>query len=128
MEKRWSMIIADSDAFVTTDKPVGLKHQTRPVFGFRTPGVIVSFPVSPTRLLVMDDMHHEPANQYYPLKPLMSGAFNYHIWTSGSRFMIQVGRFQRCSQNLLRGRTYLIPKTHNFAVERTRFARCSPRR
>lgn len=88
LEKRWSMVASERDTFVTTDKPVGIQHQTETVFGLRTPGVIVSFPVSPTRLLVMDDMHHEPANQYYPLKASMSGAFNHHIWHNGSGLMI----------------------------------------
>ena len=58
------------------------------MFGFRTPGVIVTFPVSPKRLLVMDDMHDEPANQYYSLRASMGGAFNSHIWHNGSRFMV----------------------------------------
>jgi hypothetical protein len=88
MNKRWSMIVADHDTFVTTDKPVAIQHETRAVFGFRTPGAIVSFPISPARLLVMDDMHDEPASQYYPLKPSMGGAFNHHIWHNRSRFMI----------------------------------------
>lgn len=88
LEKRWSMVASERDTFVTSDKPVGIQHQSEPVFGLSTPGVIVSFPVSPTRLLVMDGMDHEPANQYYPLGTSMSGAFNHHIWHNGSRFMI----------------------------------------
>jgi Protein of unknown function (DUF4238) len=88
MQKRWSMIISERDTFVTTDKPVSTQHQTETAFGFRTPGVIVSFPVSPRRLLVMDDMHHEPANQYYALQASAVGASNYSIWQNASRFMI----------------------------------------
>ncbi len=88
MTKRWSIIVAEHDTFVTSDKPVAIQHRTKSVFGVRTPGTIVSFPISPTRLLVMDDMRDEPANQYYPLEASMSGAFNHNIWHNGSRFMI----------------------------------------
>jgi hypothetical protein len=88
MQKRWSVILSEREAFVTTDKPVVLQHQSRRSFGFRTPGVIVSFPLGPKRLLVTDDMHHEPANQYYSLQESAEGAFNLAIWKSGSRFMV----------------------------------------
>jgi hypothetical protein len=88
IQKRWSMIISERHSFVTTDKPVVIQHPTKTNSGLRTPGVIVSFPVSPRRLPVMDDMHHEPANQYYPLQTAAAGAFNCNLWRNGSRFMI----------------------------------------
>ena len=88
MKKRWSIIFTESNQFITTDKPVFKQHQGKQVFGFETEGVLVSFPLSQKRLLVMDDLHDEPANQYYPLKSGALGAFNYGIWRNGSRFMI----------------------------------------
>lgn len=88
MQKRWSIVVAEQDSFITTDKPVFLEHQSRTIFGLNTPGVMVSFPLSPKRLLVMDDRHTEPANQYYPLLGSAVGAFNFGIWRNGSRFMI----------------------------------------
>lgn len=88
MKKRWSVVVANTSQFITTDKPVSLMNQDREVFGIGTEGTIVSFPLSPTRILTMDDMHSEPANQYYPLKQGNIGAFNYNIWRNGSRFMI----------------------------------------
>lgn len=88
MQKRWSIVMTERDVFVTTDKPVVLQHQSHPTFGIDTPGVIVSFPLGPKRLLIMDDMHHEPANQYYPLHKSAEGAFNLSLWRNGSRFMI----------------------------------------
>lgn len=88
MQKRWSMIKSERHTFVTTDKPVVVQHPTKTNSGLRTPGVIVSFPISPKRMLVMDDRHHEPANQYYPLQASGAGAINYHLWRNGSRFMI----------------------------------------
>lgn len=88
LSKRWSVVCGDEDAFITTDKPVSLHHLARAKFGFSTPGVMVTFPLGPKRMLVMDDMHHEPANQYYPLKDANAGSFNLTTWRNGSRFMI----------------------------------------
>jgi hypothetical protein len=88
LDKRWSIVFTQADTFVTTDKPVVVSHTTRERFGFGTPGSIVSFPVGPTRLLVMDDLHHEPKNQYYPLKDSNTGAFNFTAWHGVSRFLI----------------------------------------
>ncbi|MCX7148127.1 MAG: DUF4238 domain-containing protein [Rhodocyclales bacterium] len=88
MKKRWSIVCAETDTFVTSDKPVAIQHLSRDVAGFGTPDGIVTFPLGPRRLLVMDDMHDEPENQYYPLHQSNAGAFNLGIWRNGSRFMI----------------------------------------
>lgn len=88
LKKRWSVVCSDIDVFITTDKPVALYHQQREKYGFGTPSAIVTFPLGPKRLLVMDDLHAEPANQYYPLKQGNAGAFNATTWHGSSRFMI----------------------------------------
>ena len=88
LSKRWSVVCSDEDTFITTDKPVSLCHLEREKFGFGTPGVVVTFPLGPKRMLVMDDMYHEPANQYYPLRVSGAGSFNLTTWRNGSRFMI----------------------------------------
>lgn len=88
MKKRWSIVFSESDIFITSDRPVVLQHQSRKTFGFGTQNSIVTFPLSPRRMLMMDDLHAEPAGQYYPLKPLNAGAFNYNIWSNSSRFMV----------------------------------------
>lgn len=88
MKKRWSIVCAETDVFVTSDKPVAVQHLSRDVAGFGTPEGIVTFPLGPRRLLVMDDMHDEPENRYYPLHQSNAGAFNLGIWRNGSRFMI----------------------------------------
>ena len=88
MKKRWSIITSDSNQFITTDKPVCMQHLTKQIFGFGTEGTIITFPLSQKRLLRMDDMHCEPANQYYPLDNTILGAYNYSLWTNCSRFMI----------------------------------------
>jgi len=88
LRKRWSVVFSEADTFITTDKPVVLQHQTRKRFGFGTVGTIVTFPLSPTKILVMDDIHDQPANQYYPLADSNAGAFNATIWHSATRFLL----------------------------------------
>lgn len=88
LEKRWSVIRCNVDTFITTDKPVALSHRDRERFGYGTRGTVLTFPLSPTRLLVMDDSHHEPANQYYPLRDGDAGAVNMTAWHAARRFLI----------------------------------------
>jgi|CXWL01.1.fsa_nt_gi hypothetical protein len=88
LKKRWSVVLAEREHFITSDRPVAVQHTSREVFGVGTAGGVVSFPLSPTRILILDDQHQEPANQYYPLKPENVGAFNYNVWHTGARFMV----------------------------------------
>lgn len=88
VKKRWSIVFSEDEHFITSDKPVGLHNRSRDIFGIGTTGTVVSFPLSPTRILLMDDQHQEPANQYYPLKRDNVGAFNYTIWHAATRFMV----------------------------------------
>jgi len=88
LNKRWSIIFADTPAFITSDNPVCKDHLQKEKFGFGTEGTILTLPISPTRLLIMDDNHREPAGQYYPLRADGPGPFNLGIWRNGSRFMI----------------------------------------
>lgn len=88
MEKRWSVILTNTDAFITSDKPVALHNLTREKFGFGTPGTFVTFPLSPTRLLLLDDKHDEPGNQYYPLTNDDPASLNMSIWRGASRFLL----------------------------------------
>ncbi len=88
LSKRWSVVIAEKETFITTDKPVCLQHPTQAKFGIETPGVMITFPLSPRRVLVMDDLHHEPANQYYQLSTGSGAAFNAVLWHGASRFLI----------------------------------------
>lgn len=82
-QKRWSTLLSDEDAFVTSDRPVSVLHQSREVFGIGTPGSVVIFPITPRRLLVMDDRHEEPPNQYYLLGQDSVGPLNGLIWRNG---------------------------------------------
>jgi hypothetical protein len=83
IQKRWCTLLAEDDAFVTSDRPVSVQHQSREVFRVGTPGSIVIFPLTPRRLLVMDDRHEESSNQYYPLNEDLIGSLNGLIWRHG---------------------------------------------
>ena len=70
------MLISEEDVFVTSDKPLAIKHKTKARPGFGTKDALLTFPISPRRMLMMDDMHDEPSNQYYALS---TESIPYHI-------------------------------------------------
>jgi len=88
MQKRWSVVFSDQPVFITTDAPVTMLNPHRERFGFASPGTLVSFPLSPTRVLMMDDRHDQPAGQYYPLAETGPGIPNMLAWRNSERFMI----------------------------------------
>jgi hypothetical protein len=90
LEKRWSVIVADYPAFITTDNPVTYinRDPKKRTFGIKTEQTSVLLPLSPTRLLLMDDMHDEPSNQYYPLEADNQGLFNIILGGNANLYMI----------------------------------------
>jgi hypothetical protein len=91
LEMRWSILITDTPRFITCDHPVIAIHPQLEFHGFRNPETTVLLPLSPTRILVMDNRHTEPANQYYPLKG-SAGATNLLLWRGATEHMF-------CSRN-----------------------------
>lgn len=57
MSRRWLAVVSEQPAFITSDTPVVTLRGTswRPKFGLGTPGTVISFPVSPFRMLVFAD-------------------------------------------------------------------------
>lgn len=88
MQKRWSVIFSDQPAFITTDAPVTMLNSKQERFGFTSPGTVVSFPLSPTRVLIMDDRYDQPGGRYYPLSEAGPGIANGLAWRNCERFMI----------------------------------------
>jgi len=88
MEKRWSVVFSESPVFVTTDTPVAIVNRFRERFGITTPGTVVSIPLSPTRVLLMDDRNDQPQGRYYPLAAHGPAPFNLSAWHGCERFMI----------------------------------------
>jgi hypothetical protein len=66
MGMRWAMQVSDAPVFITTDNPVVVLHPSLNFRGFRNSETTVVFPLSPTRVLVMDNRHSEPDGKYYP--------------------------------------------------------------
>ena len=88
LEKRWSVIFADTPLFITTDKPVVVVNRERETFGLKSKGTIITFPLSPTRILVLDDMHNKPNGRYYHLGDEGPGPINLTIWRNAENFMV----------------------------------------
>lgn len=92
LEKRWSIIFSDKPRFVTSDKPASINHLTKEKFGvdfgLGTKGSFVIFPISPHRLLVMDDRHEEPEWQYYAPDDNRFGFYNFLIWKNSRKLML----------------------------------------
>jgi len=86
MTMRWSIVFSEEPVFITTDNPVVVMHDSLEFRGLRDAGARVYFPLSPTRLLVMDNMHNEPSGQYYPLK-VGVGNFNSVLWDNALEYM-----------------------------------------
>lgn len=88
IEKRWSVLWADTPGFITCDDPVVLLREDLKGVGIFGPDVMIHIPISPTRVLVLDDRHSEPANQYYLVKPGGIPAVNLLSWRNAKNFMI----------------------------------------
>ncbi|MCA9424101.1 MAG: DUF4238 domain-containing protein [Candidatus Omnitrophica bacterium] len=88
LEKRWSVVFAETPQFATSDCPVTTAHQRKKVFGFGTHGTIVSIPISQYKVLTIDDMLDEPDNQYYPAKDGFVESANFLTWRGARRFLI----------------------------------------
>jgi Protein of unknown function (DUF4238) len=86
--KRWSVISAEKDVFITSDNPVVLQHPTNSNPGFSTADAVVYFPLSPKRILILDDKHSEPDGRYYQLNAGAEAAIDFLIWRGANRFLI----------------------------------------
>ena len=85
-KKRWSILVSDKPVFITSDNPVGHLHPSLSFMGVDNPESTISFPISPTRVLSIDNRMSEPDNQYYkPENP--SAAVNYNIWGQANSYM-----------------------------------------
>jgi hypothetical protein len=79
LNMRWSIIVSEKPVFITTDNPVVPLHPSLQFRGIRNSETSLMFPLSPTRLLWLDNRHYEPKNQYYPLKD-NGGGLNGLLW------------------------------------------------
>ena len=91
MKKRWSIIISETKQFITSDNPIIITNNISnkiEILGFDKKGTSITFPISPTRVLILDDLHKEPSSQYYPVKKGTVEAINSLSWKNSHQFMI----------------------------------------
>jgi hypothetical protein len=86
MAMRWSVVCANLPTFITSDNPVTIIHPSLQFKGIDNSETTIMFPLSPTRLLNMDNRHEEPGNQYYALNDDGSSA-NLMIWRHANEYM-----------------------------------------
>lgn len=68
LKMRWAVLFSEQPVFITSDNPVTIDHPSMQQKGLNDPETVVSFPLSPTRILMMDNRHSEPDSQYYPIR------------------------------------------------------------
>lgn len=88
INKRWAIVFSEKEHFITSDSPVIVENINREIFGLNTKGTIITFPISPKRILVMDDLDEEGDGKFYPLKDGNPVCFNYTIWRNANEFML----------------------------------------
>ncbi|MES2181943.1 MAG: DUF4238 domain-containing protein [Pseudomonadota bacterium] len=79
LEMRWAILVSETPVFITSDNPVMVGDTIGPHRGLKHPDAIVTFPLSPTRVLIMDNRHSEPDAQFYTLNH-DPAATNLLIW------------------------------------------------
>jgi hypothetical protein len=86
LKMRWAVVYSEEPVFITSDNPVMIVHPSLKFRGLKNPETTVTFPLSPTRILIMDNRHGEPDAQYYPLRQ-GSGNLNGLIWRNAIEHM-----------------------------------------
>ena len=88
LAKRWSVLLSEQSSFFTCDKPVIVENGSEIQAGIMSPDVLIMFPICPTKLLLLDDMHDQPQGQYYPLKESDPSPFNMLLVRNAVKFVI----------------------------------------
>jgi hypothetical protein len=79
MKMRWAILLSEEPVFVTSDNPVVMLHPSLKFRGIKDAETSVIFPLSPTRVLHIDNRMSEPDGQYYPLRG-SAGSLNGLLW------------------------------------------------
>jgi hypothetical protein len=95
---RWSMLVTDKPAFITSDNPIVPVHESLRFRGFGNPGTSIPFPLGPTRLLSIDWEYAEPDGAYYTARPEMAAAYNYLIWRDSKTMLAERHPDEVCAE------------------------------
>jgi len=89
IKKKWSIITSKEKVFVTSDRPVIITNPKTGFRGIEAPGAIIYLPLSPTRILVLEDNVDNDENlTEYPLKNGHAPLFNQIILSNVYRYFI----------------------------------------
>jgi hypothetical protein len=87
LTKRWSVLLSERPSFFTCDKPVLIKNANNNQAGIMSSGTSIMFPICPSKLLILDDMHDQPKGQYYPLKGNDASSYNWFLVKNANKFV-----------------------------------------
>ena len=87
MQRRWAILVSEAPAFVTSDRPVVILHPTILKPGIRTPGAILIIPITPHKLLFLDDHTERQSGLYYGIETDDAVDFSIFVWRKCQRFL-----------------------------------------
>ncbi len=89
IKKKWSIIASEEKVFITSDRPVIISNPETGLLGIGSKGVVISLPLSPTRLLLLEDnINNEKDLSEYPLNKGHAPFYNSPIWSNAYRYII----------------------------------------
>jgi hypothetical protein len=87
MKKRWAVVVSNEPVFATSDHPFMVMHEDLLLRNLGFFGGTILVPVSPIRMMIIDDNHAE-GNNYYELQRDTLGAFHAVVLRQALRFLI----------------------------------------
>lgn len=91
MKKKWSIIISEEKKFITSDNPIIIHNNLTNIFGLNTQGTIILFPISPKRLLQLEDytdVDEKREVTYHPINEEHHSLYNHIIWNSSDKHIL----------------------------------------
>ena len=89
LKKKWSILVSSKREFITSDKPVVITNPKTGFLGINSEGVIIYFPLSPTRLLILEDnLDNESDTMSNPLNNVYAPYFNHKILSNAYKYVI----------------------------------------
>lgn len=86
MKMRWAVVFSKEPVFITSDNPVTFLHPSLRFQGINNSETTLLLPLSPTRILHVDNRHGEPDGHYYPLKH-SAAVTNLLLWRGANTHM-----------------------------------------
>lgn len=87
LKMRYSILALDQPGFVTSDNPVTITHPSGTFRGIGDPDTVITFPISPTRTLMLDNQLGEPDGWYYSRDDGSPAANNLAVWRNAIEHM-----------------------------------------